>query len=347
MAEGSESVKNDVVPLREGNGNIQDVLEEEPFPDILDLEDEDGRENDQQVDLFDTGNIWSQVGTTQAQRKVWQNAGNPDEEEFEPVDIDGRYNQANEEEEDHLTSRDSEFNFDLSQGYPEDLDGIHMSAQPSQSLWKEGKTAPLLNQYDEERRLWYLAQAGIYEPSDSVHDAMAKQTDSVPSANETIREPSSSPPIVVYQTPARSTTQLPSTNGSNSTSAQTHLPTPIQVVTNGVTPQRRGPAFSLVGNLNTPTASGQKRTPLQTPKRKTWQSTWASREKAKAATAAADLEAKSSFANKKRKSLYSNSQKSVARGGRATTRGGRGGSASKNATPTRTAGALSSSSARR
>ncbi|PWN36308.1 uncharacterized protein FA14DRAFT_54003 [Meira miltonrushii] len=336
MTEGPESGHS-----RKENENIQDALDEESFGDVLDRKkDEAERENDQHVDLFETGNIWTQVGNTQAQRKAWQNGGISDEEPFEPVDIDGRLEEANGEE--GQTSKDSEFYFDLSQEFPEDLDGANQSAQPSQSLWKDGKTAPLLNQYGEERRLWYMAQAGIYDRSDSVHDNNARQTESDPIANET-RETSSSPPIVVYQTPARPTTQYPRISGtsSSSTPAHTYLPTPIQPVTNGVTPQRRGPAFSLAGNLNTPNGSGgggggacsKQRTPIQTPKRKTWQSTMASREEAKAAAAAAaaEMKAKSSSAKKKRKSTSSETPKSAAKAGR-------GGSSSRNQTPNRTAG---------
>lgn len=329
MIEGSESAQNDI----EEKERIQDALDEEFFADVLDRKkDEAEQENDDQhVDLFETGNIWTQVGNTQAQRKAWQNGGNSEEEPFEPVDIDGRLKEDNCEE--GQTSKDSEFYFDLSQEFPEDLDGASRSAQPSQSLWKDGKTAPLLNQYGEERRLWYMAQAGIYDRSDSVHDSNARLTQTDAIANET-RDPSSSPPIVVYQTPARPTSQYPRHTGSSSTPAQTHLPTPIQSVTNGVTPQRRGPAFSLAGNLNTPKGicgAQQKSTPTQTPKRKTWQSTWASREEAKA-----ELEAKSSSAKKKRKSISSVTPKSnVARGLNA----GKSGSSPGNVTPNRTAGA--------
>jgi hypothetical protein len=341
MAEGSELAQNESEHSIRESDRIKDAVEEECFAEVLERmgeKDVDEEENGQQLDLFETGNIWTQVGSTQAQRKAWQNACNSHEEQFEPIDIDGGSKSANDEE-DLQTSRDSEFYFDPSQDFPEDIDGVNTSTQVSQSLWKDGKTAPLLNQYGEERRLWYMAQAGIYDQTDSVHDANSRQA----TVNLT-REPSSSPPIVVYQTPARPAIQNSRNNdGSSSTPAQTHLPTTIQPVTNGVTPQRRGPAFSLAGNLNTPNGA-QNRTPiLQTPKRKTWQSTWASREEAKDAAAAAQLEAKSSSVKKKKRNS-NNTPKGVARG----VKGGRGGgSSSKNATPNRTAGALPPGSARR
>lgn len=348
MADGSNA---DQYPIPDSN-------QEELLSDVLNRfgAGEEEQERGQHLDIFETGNIWTQVGITQAQRKAWQNGSDVYDEEFEPVDIDGRLKnrialdsdqESNQDEEEPSLSKDSDLHLNHSQSPSEDAENLASTTQSSQSWWKEGKTAPLLNQYDEERRLWYLAQAGIYDQSESVHDAQARQPARPPLANSEARELSSSPPIVIYQTPARPTPDLPNAfrsdsrfnqtpshtaNGQSRSQAQTHFPPqPIQTITNGVTPQRRGPAISLAGTINTP--NGQKRTPIQTPKRKTWQSTWASREEAKAAALA-----KSNLTKKRRK----NSNTPIRSVKRRTGIGDASPatSSSKNATPNRPAGNL-------
>lgn len=240
--------------------------------------DEAGFDNDfigeeQDFDAFDVGSIWTQVASTQFHRDRWNRgeALKPRLSQGEATlkegadDLDATATQP-------LHNDDDVFNAAT--------EGRSTSPQNSQNpWWKKGKTAPLLDQYDEQRRMWYMIQAGVYDHSSSVHDAVAPQEtltlDLTEDEPTTIVETASAP--LAARTPSRGTADA-------STSDQ-----PASIAASA--PQRA--ALSLAGNVNWPMVSAQVVTPImQTPKRKTWSSTMAQRQLAASTPSSASSSAK-------------------------------------------------------
>lgn len=243
----------------------------------------DEGEEEADFDLFESGTIWTQVISTQMQCEAWQRGDNPRTDDLEVGTEEIMDNTLPERAESELPLNDRALPcIDLDE--LDDADD-EVARQPSRSpvavdettaqpWWKKGKTAPLLNQYDESRRMWYLAQAGVFDQSKSVHDAQG-QVDALQAAATSLAAQNGGTP-----------------RGLNATAA---VATPIRA--GGAVPQRA--ALTLAGNVNSPLACRGLGALQQTPKRKTWSSTMAQRQEQESAKRTPDSAASS--AKKRRK----------------------------------------------
>lgn len=157
-------VREDLLPSSDND-------EKENEPKGLDEEDRDAYE------VFEPGQPWTQVIGTQEQREAWRKGWDlyledDDEGLFfdEDEEEEGGEEEGEKEEEDHDRRQGSQAEVDTSEGPSRQLsqqqDAVleeyveqEQKQQPTRPWWEKGKTTPLLNDFDEERRKFYLSQA--------------------------------------------------------------------------------------------------------------------------------------------------------------------------------------------
>jgi hypothetical protein len=122
-------------------------------------QEEDAKENQKDAvvifEPFEPGNIWTQKQPTQFQRKQWRKRVYMDDEE-EDDNVGGAA---------ILTTQANARS--AAQGRSDDEIRVGGGQQQQQPWWENGKTAPLLNDFDSDRRSFYLAQAGLATSSDN------------------------------------------------------------------------------------------------------------------------------------------------------------------------------------
>ncbi|PWN91905.1 hypothetical protein FA10DRAFT_265730 [Acaromyces ingoldii] len=157
-------VREDLLPS-------SDDEEKENEPKGLDVEDRDAYE------VFEPGQPWTQVIGTQEQREAWRKGWDlylEDDDEGllfdENEEEEGGEGEGEKEEEDLDRRQGSQAEVDISEGPSrqfsqhqdavlEEYDKQEQGQQPTRPWWEKGKTTPLLNDFDEERRKFYLSQA--------------------------------------------------------------------------------------------------------------------------------------------------------------------------------------------
>lgn len=160
--------------------------------DLLPSSDDDDKENEPKgldeedrdaYEVFEPGQPWTQVIGTQEQREAWRKGWDlylEDDDEgiaFEDEEEEGEEEEGEKEEEDHDRRQGSQAEVDVSEGPSRQLsqqqdavleedDEQEQEEQPTRPWWEKGKTTPLLNDFDEERRKFYLSQAQGAEGED-------------------------------------------------------------------------------------------------------------------------------------------------------------------------------------
>lgn len=273
-------------------------------------EDQEDEASTVRFDPFEAGCIWTQVASTQAQRLAWRRGWhvgstdiddldeakltvekNDDYFDYEETDAELDRTQvqtllqsgeqdtsAAEHDPDstvahlgHLSQDAAPIEDSWDDGKRASHSSAESSAQQQQQQqsqwWQKGRTAPLLHDFDEERRLWYMEQAGLCDQSSSVHSAGVRELSSTNIGG--------SNSVVAPQTPlivaARNVHSAMGGGG-----AQNGSPVRTSRAADNTSPQlqARLPPRS-VSTWRSHTSQAPAAT-AQTPKRKTWSTTWGS-----------------------------------------------------------------------
>lgn len=231
----------------------------------------DEEEDEGSYDLFEPGNPWSQKISTQIQRRNWRKIVYLESDEATAEDqmisqapqlpsntsidsqcerpipatngtvttiiIDDDDDEAKDDDDDYLfeasTPRRTSKDIQSDRGRTRDI---------SKPWWSNGRTAPLLQDFDGSRRSFYMAQAGVSN---------------------------SSTPATPAQQRLQQSTQ--NTNLTPSATAMSISTTPNSALRPTALPIRK--ALSLAGNANSSTP-GSLSSIAMTPRKKTWNATW-------------------------------------------------------------------------
>jgi hypothetical protein len=143
-------------------------------------EDEAGDGQDDEVqevtfEPFEQGNVWTQKVSTQIYRSAWRRQVYMEDEPSQAVIVNCRGSPTSSAEGQGIPSVDGE----VVEAFVEpgkavrsgdddedaEIPDANHRQQDKQPWWSKGKTAPLLDDFDSDRRLFYFAQAGIASSS--------------------------------------------------------------------------------------------------------------------------------------------------------------------------------------
>ncbi|UZJ52807.1 hypothetical protein CBS101457_002127 [Exobasidium rhododendri] len=139
---------------------------------------EEGEDEDEEVaeitfEPFEPGNVWTQKLSSQTHRSAWRRQVYMESDSLSQATRNSSSNQTAAEDgrtvEEVVVIEDAEGS--STKSHEEQADGAEAIAEADSSKqrqrpwWSEGKIAPLLSDFDSDRRLFYLAQAGIGSPS--------------------------------------------------------------------------------------------------------------------------------------------------------------------------------------